>query len=144
MSLYGKTIRMSALRPAASAALAAFLLCAGASAASAQSRSSQLHDALKLTPAEEPAWSAFLANSAPSPQQQAQSQATARLAPTLPTPRRLALIRSQMQADIAAFDRTAQAVSAFYAQLTPEQQGAFDRETRGEAQSQAAHPAPRR
>ena len=109
-----------------------------ASGASAQSRTSQLHDALKLAPAQEPAWRAFLAASAPTPQQQAQAQATARLAPTLPTPRRLALIRSQLQADLAAFDRTAQVVTGFYGQLSPDQQAAFDRQTRGEPQGQAA------
>lgn len=112
--------------------LSAALILALAAGASAQSRTSQLHDALKLAPAQEPAWRAFLMASAPSPQQQAQAQATARLAPTLPTPRRLALIRSQMQADLAAFDRTATAVSAFYTQLSPEQQAAFDRQTRAD------------
>ena len=113
----------------------ALTLVLAAGAASAQSRTSQLHDVLKLTAGQEPAWRAFLASSAPSPQQQAQAQATARLAPTLPTPRRLILIRSQMQADLAAFDRTAQAVGAFYAQLSPEQQAAFDLETRAEPQN---------
>ena len=121
------TVRRSAL-----ALLIATSLPALAPAASAQSRPSLLHDALRLSPVQEPAWRAFLAASQPGPQQQAQAQAAARLAPTLPTPRRLALIRSQMQADLAAFDRTAQAVQAFYGQLTPEQQAAFDRETRAE------------
>ena len=112
---------------------AAAVLALSASAASAQSRTSQLHDALKLTPAQEPTWRAFLAASSPSPQAEAQAQATARLAPSLPTPRRLALIRSQMQADLSAFERTAQAVNAFYAQLTPAQQAAFDLQTRAAA-----------
>lgn len=116
-------------------ALAAALLCVAAPGAHAQSRTTLLHDALKLTPAQEGAWRSFLAATAPTPEQQAQAQATARLAPTLPTPRRLSLIRSQMQADLAAFDRTAQAVNGFYAQLTPEQQAAFDRETQA-AQAQ--------
>lgn len=123
------------------AALAATVLLAAASAAasgaSAQSRTTLLHDALKLSPQQEPAWRAFLLSSQPNPQQQAQAQATARLAPTLPTPRRLALIRSQMQSDIAAFDRTAQAVQVFYGQLSPDQQAAFDRETRAQPQDGA-------
>lgn len=113
---------------------AALAVLAAASPAPAQSRTSQLHDALKLTAGQEPAWRGFLAASGPSPQQQAQAQATARLAPTLPTPRRLALVRSQMEADLAAFDRTAAAVTAFYAQLSPEQQSAFDRQTRAAPQ----------
>ena len=117
-------------RPHALAALAAVTLLSLAPAAAAQSRTSLLHDALRLTSAQEATWRAFLAASQPSAQQQAQAQATARLAPDLPTPRRLALIRSQMESDLAAFDRTAQAVQAFYSQLTPEQQAAFDHETR--------------
>lgn len=132
---------MTLARPAyarsALAALAATALLVATPGASAQSRTSLLHDALKLSPQQEPAWRAFLASSQPSPQQQAQAQATARLAPTLPTPRRLALIRSQMQSDIAAFDRTAQAVQAFYGQLSPDQQAAFDRETRAQPQDGA-------
>ena len=123
-------------RPALAAVIATALL-ALAPAASAQSRTSLLHDALKLSPTQEPAWRTYLASSQPSPQQQAQAQATARLAPTLATPRRLALIRSQIQADLAGFDRTAQAVMSFYAQLTPTQQAAFDRETRGGPQDGA-------
>ena len=113
-------------------ALAAAALLALGSPAAAQSRPSQLHDALKPRPTQEPASHAFLAASAPSPEQQAQAQAAARLAPTLQTPRRLILIRSQMQADLGAFDRTAQAVTAFYNQLSPAQQAAFDAETRAE------------
>lgn len=124
---------MTLRRPVLAALIASSLL-ASAPAASAQSRTSLLHDALKLTPTQEPAWRTYLLSSQPSPQQQAQAQATARLAPTLPTPRRLALIRSQIQSDLAAFDRTAQAVLAFYGQLTPAQQAAFDNETRAEPQ----------
>ena len=119
---------MTRRRPVLAALLATSLL-AMAPAASAQSRTSLLHDALKLSPTQEPAWRAYLASSQPSGQQQAQAQATARLAPTLPTPRRLALIRSQIQSDLASFDRTAQGVLAFYAQLTPAQQATFDHET---------------
>ena len=124
---------MTPRRPALAALIATAML-AFAPAAPAQSRTSLLHDALKLTTEQEPAWRAYLASSQPTPQQQAQAQATARLAPMLQTPRRLALIRSQIQADLAAFDRTAQGVLTFYAQLSPAQQAAFDRQTRTEPQ----------
>ena len=127
---------MSSRRPLVLAAVV-LALSAVAASAPAQSRSSQLHDALKLTPAQEPAWSAFLLSAQPGPQAQAQAQATARLAPTLPTPRRLSLIRSQLQADLAGFDRYAQAVNGFYAQLSPAQQAAFDTETRAEGPQNA-------
>ena len=51
------------------------------------------------------------------------------LMPTLPTPRRLALMRAQMQSDLIAFDHDVQAVNAFYDQLSPDQQRVFDTQT---------------
>jgi hypothetical protein len=90
---------------------------------------SRLHDTLRLTPDEEGAWRAYQAGIAPDPQQAAASRQAQLLMPQLPTPRRLALLRAQMQADLAAFDRNAEAVKAFYAALTPDQQRIFDTET---------------
>lgn len=109
------------------AGLALALVTVGA--VRAQTRTSLLHDALRLSSDQERAWAAFQASAAPDAQTQAQARQAAALAPTLPTPRRLALVRAQMQADLTAFDRTARAVEAFYATLTPEQQATFDRET---------------
>jgi hypothetical protein len=109
-----------------------FLICGLAllaGAARAQSPISQLHDALHLTAAQEDAWRAYQAAVAPDPDQRARAEAAAAMAPRLPTPRRLALIRAQMQADLATFDHDAQAVTAFYTALTPDQQQAFDRQT---------------
>ena len=97
--------------------------------AHAQSAASQLHDALHLSAVQEGAWRTYQAALADDPEAAAQARQTAMLLPRLPTPRRLALIRAQMQADVAAFDRRAQAVNAFYAALNPDQQAAFDRQT---------------
>lgn len=119
----------------------AALALATALPAAAQSRSSLLHDALHLNAQQEAAWRTFQAAVAPDPQQQAQARQTAEMAPTLPTPRRLALIHAQMQADLTGFDRNARAVEAFYATLTPEQQAVFDRQT---AQTGAPGAQPRR
>jgi periplasmic protein CpxP/Spy len=52
----------------------------------------------------------------------------------LPTPRRVDLINAEMDQDVAAMRRQGEAVKAFYAQLTPQQQSTFDRVT---AQAQA-------
>ena len=100
-----------------------------ATPAAAQSRASLLHDALHLQGGQEDAWRAFQAAVTPDPQSQAQARQTAQMAPTLPTPRRLALVRAQMQADLESYDRTARAVNAFYAVLNPDQQRTFDRQT---------------
>jgi len=47
----------------------------------------------------------------------------------LKTPRRIALIDATMDQDVADFRRKGEAVTAFYARLTPDQQVIFDRET---------------
>jgi hypothetical protein len=100
-----------------------------AGAAYAQPSAGRLHDALGLAPAQEQAWSAYQSAIADNPQQRARDQQARMLMPTLPTPRRLALIRAQMQSNLDMFEQTSRAVSAFYATLSPEQQRIFDRET---------------
>ena len=111
---------------------------AGASAAFAQPNPGRLHDALNLAPAQEEAWRAYQAAIAQNPQQAARAQQAQMLMPTLPTPRRLALIRAQMQSDMEVFDQNARAVMAFYSGLSPEQQRVFDTET-----AAPANPPPR-
>jgi protein CpxP len=107
--------------------IASLALLAGA--AQAQSSASQLHDALHLTVSQEDSWRSYQSAVTNDPDRQARAQQAAAMLPNLPTPRRLALIRAQMQADLNAFDRTAQAASAFYAVLTPDQQNIFDKQT---------------
>ena len=105
-----------------------------AGAAAAQPSPGRLHDALNLSAQQEPAWRAYQTAIAQDPQQRTREQQAQMLMPTLPTPRRLALIRAQMQSDLETFERDAQAVNAFYATLSPEQQHVFDRETVAPAQ----------
>lgn len=88
-----------------------------------------LHDALHLTPDQEPAWRAYLAATAPDPQADARRQAAVAMIPNLPTPRRIDLITAAMQQDLDAFRREGAAVKAFYAILTPAQRATFDRQT---------------
>lgn len=101
----------------------------GAAAQQAPQRLSQLHDALHLTADQEAAWRAYAAAVTPDPMAQARHQATEKMIPGLTTPRRIALIDATMAQDIDEFRRQGQAVDAFYARLTPDQQKTFDRET---------------
>ena len=102
-------------------------------AAAAQDISPQLatlHDALRLTPDQEAAWAAYVAQIRPDPQVIAGRQAADLLLPQLPTPRRIALIDAIMERDSADRLRQEAAVKVFYAQLTADQQRSFDLQTR--------------
>lgn len=116
------------------AILALFLALPGlpVAAAPAQAVSPELirlHDDLKLSQAQEPAWSAYTRAIAPDAQVEARRRETDRMLPGLPTPRRIALIASNMAADETDFRKLGAAVTAFYGQLTPAQQKTFDDET---------------
>lgn len=89
----------------------------------------RLHDDLHLTPAQESAWMDYARAIAPNPELQARRRAADALFPTLPTPRRIALIEATMAADAADFRKVGDAVNAFYGRLTSEQQRTFDAET---------------
>jgi hypothetical protein len=101
---------------------------------SPQVQLSQLHDALHLTATQEPAWRAYVAALRPDPSIQARRRSAAEMMPKLPTPRRVDLITAEMDQDLAVMRRQGEAVKAFYAQLSPQQQSTFDRIT---AQMQA-------
>lgn len=109
-------------------ALAVALAAAAAQAQPAPSLD-RLHDALRLGPQQDGAWRAYQAAIAPDPQQETRIRQAQMLMPTLPTPRRLALMRAQMQSDLVAFEHDAQAVNTFYEQLSPDQQRTFDTQT---------------
>ena len=89
----------------------------------------RLHDALHLTPDQEGAWRQYLAAMSDDGQMMAQRQSAERLLPQLQTPRRLALMEATLNQSVTAFHKQAEAINAFYARLTPDQQRAFDRET---------------
>jgi protein CpxP len=110
--------------------IAAVVLMGLAGAARAQSAElDRLHDALHLTSEQEPAWRAYTVAIARSPAAEARHRAAGEMMAGLPTPRRIDLIEAEMREDLAAMERQGEAVKAFYAQLTPTQQHAFDRET---------------
>ena len=89
----------------------------------------ELHDALHLSPDQEPAWNDYTAAIAPSSEAIARHQATDQLLPLLPTPRRIALIDAALTRDLADFRRQGAAAKVFYDRLTPDQQMTFDRQT---------------
>lgn len=89
----------------------------------------RLHDALHLTPDQEPAWGAYAAAITPNATAQARHRQAEQLMPQLPTPRRIALIEATMATDQADFKLQGLAVIHFYDQLTPAQQRLFDSET---------------
>jgi hypothetical protein len=98
---------------------------------------SELHDALNLSATQESAWRAYEAALAPDPSMEARRRSAADMMAKLPTPRRVDLINAEMEQDLASMRRQGEAVKAFYAQLTPQQQSTFDRIT-AQAQGEGA------
>ena len=115
--------------------LIGFGLFAGLAVAAAAAQAQQppnlnaLHDALHLRIGQESAWAAYKASVAPSPQAQQRRRAAAMLFPTITAPRRIDLVQAEMQRDLEDFRRQADALKAFYATLSPEQQRVFDTQT---------------
>jgi len=95
-------------------------------AAMMQRHAQHLRDALQLTPAQEPALQALLTSMKPPEGGRDHMKRDHAEMEHLTTPQRLERMRSMMTEHMAAFDQHAQAVTRFYAQLTPAQQKAFD------------------
>jgi len=108
------------------------LLLPSAAAAADQAVNAQLirlHDDLKLSAAQEGAWTAYTRAISPNSELEARRRATDAMLASIPTPRRIALIAATMAADEQDFRKQGAAVTAFYNQLTPIQQKTFDDET---------------
>ena len=89
-------------------------------------QSDRLRQALNLRPDQETALQAFVAAMQPRPGEFERIRAEVRREASLPTPQRLDAIEARMkQMQAEALARIA-ATRAFYAQLTPAQQNAFD------------------
>ena len=92
-------------------------------------RNAELKARLKLTPAQEGAWTTYTAAMKPPADLLAKRPDRAEL-DKLPTPERIdkmRALRSQHMTDMnAAMDKRGEATKAFYATLTPEQQKVFD------------------
>jgi protein CpxP len=86
-------------------------------------REAKLHDALKLTAAQEPAWRSFIAAAKPA----AQPARGARGAwKDLPAPQRMEKAIEMSKQRTAMMEERLGALKTFYAVLTPEQQKLFD------------------
>jgi hypothetical protein len=121
-------------------ALIAALGLAVAVAAAAQTTDSftDLHEALRLTPAQEPGWRAFVAASQTSPEQTARQRAAQTMLPRLTAPQRVDLSVAAMRADLRTLEARGEALKTFYATLTPEQQHTFDLQTAPRSQAPPA------
>jgi len=87
-------------------------------------RTAQLHDALKITPAQESAWNAFVASMQPPAHQAGDRAAWAHLS----APERMAK-RIELQKQRTAMLESRQgALNTFYSVLTPEQKQVFDQQ----------------
>jgi uncharacterized membrane protein len=92
-------------------------------------RQAQLKETLKITPAQEAAWTAFVARTAPEPRM-ARSQSREDWA-KLTTPQRLDKMQALKAERNARMDKRIDATKSFYAALTPEQQKVFDTQRHG-------------
>jgi protein CpxP len=82
------------------------------------------HDALKLTPAQEPAWKTFT-EATKKPEQKAKQDRKAIEA--MSAPARMEMMLNHSQERMAMMQKHLAAVKTFYAVLTPEQQKTFDK-----------------
>ncbi|HZV64508.1 MAG TPA: Spy/CpxP family protein refolding chaperone [Telluria sp.] len=89
-------------------------------------REAKLHDALKLSAAQEPAWSAYQAAIKP-PARGTQHERAAMAA--LPAPQRLEQRIAKAKQHTAGMESRLAALNTFYAVLTPEQKASFDAAT---------------
>lgn len=84
----------------------------------------QLHDALKITPAQEGAWQAYMSALKANMPQRGQFDRAAMK--DLPAPQRMEKHIEMAKAHIARMESNLAATKTFYATLTPEQQKIFD------------------
>lgn len=95
-------------------------------AAMLQRHAQRLRDVLQLTPAQEPALQTFLAAMKPPEGMAGRMRAEHEAMAKLTTPQRLDRMKALMAEHQARMDQHIAAVKAFYGQLTPAQQKAFD------------------
>ena len=87
-----------------------------------QKREARLHDQLKLSAAQEPAWKAFTAKVKPAPGEMPNHEERA----DLKAPERMERMVERMQQRAGRMTERVAAVKEFYAVLTPAQQNVFD------------------
>jgi hypothetical protein len=89
-------------------------------------RADALKAQLKLTPEQEPAWTAFVATMQPAERSARLERLDRKEMEKLTTPERIDRMRALRAQYAAEADRRGEAIKTFYAALTPEQQKTFD------------------
>jgi hypothetical protein len=120
---------MNTARLLSISALSVFLFAAVAHAQTASPQLQRLHDALNLRPDQDAAWRDYVRSTAVNPQEMAQRRDSSQRMAGLTAPERVDLSVQMMKLDLASLQLRGAALKNFYASLTPEQQGVFDRET---------------
>jgi len=93
----------------------------------AAERVARLHDALKITPAQENAWNAFVASMKPPARADRAQRGQERAAlAALPAPQRFARHIERRKQRTAAMEQRLGALNSLYAVLTPQQKKTFD------------------
>ncbi|MCE3264849.1 MAG: hypothetical protein K0R43_3928 [Pseudoduganella sp.] len=87
-------------------------------------RAQRMHDALKITPAQEGAWQAYLSALKSNMPQRAEFDRAA--FKSMPAPERMEKRIEMTKSHIIRMENNLAATKTFYAQLTPEQQKLFD------------------
>jgi protein CpxP len=92
----------------------------------------QLHDKLKLTPQQEPAWKAFTEATKPQHDQKSmQSRVDHQAMTAMSAPARMEKMLDRSKERLARMQQHLDALKSFYAVLTPEQQKVFDTSHQG-------------
>jgi hypothetical protein len=89
----------------------------------------RLQNDLQLTPSQQSAWDAFAKAYSPDPEEIAKQQRSEASMSTLNGPQRVDLAIELAKSDLAELQHRGDALKAFYATLSPEQQKKFDRDT---------------
>lgn len=92
----------------------------------AAKRAAKLHDALKITPAQENAWNAFVASMKPAARQAGAQRPDRAAWTSLSAPQRMEKHIEMRKRRTAAMEQRLGALNSFYAVLTPEQKKTFD------------------
>lgn len=89
----------------------------------------QLHQALRLTPAQESAWQSYRGASDVPDKAQARRRSASGLFRSIDAPHRMALVEAEMRQELADLQHQAQVLNAFYATLSAQQRRVFDERT---------------
>ena len=108
--------------------LLAWLWTAGAQA-QPPSFLDRLHSDLQLSPAQDSAWQGFQQAYRVDPQDMTRERDAEARMPSLTGPQRMDLAIGMAEQDLAGMRRRGDALKAFYAGLSPQQQKVFDRDT---------------